>query len=98
LEEMAAAYKSPLSPLVPRPALILVGYIASGLYLLEHATWAHNTGQPDCVSDVEVFRRWTLEGGLVAAIEDVRRVKTASEERMNLSSMIVYAGPLKTRL
>lgn len=87
---MANAYKAPIHPLLPRPALFLFCHVASSLYLLEHAIWAVNTKEPEAQTDVEVFRRWVLEGGLDAALETVRRTKSAQKDRVQLDAAIVY--------
>ncbi|KAF9241123.1 hypothetical protein BU15DRAFT_73601 [Melanogaster broomeanus] len=52
-----------ISPLVPRPALMLVGYAASAAMLLEHAVWSDNTKALERDIDAEVFTRWVNEGG-----------------------------------
>ncbi|KAI1793402.1 acyl-CoA dehydrogenase/oxidase [Ganoderma leucocontextum] len=83
LDEMANAYKAPIHPLVPRPALFLFCHVASSLYLLEQAVWAVNTEEPAVQTDVEVFRRWVLEEGLDAALETVRRTKRAQKDRVD---------------
>ncbi|PIL22483.1 hypothetical protein GSI_15171 [Ganoderma sinense ZZ0214-1] len=90
LDEMTNAYKAPVHPLLPRPALFLFCHVASSLYLLEHAVWAVNTKEPAVQTDIEVFRRWVLEGGLDAALEAVRRTKSAQEDRVHLDAAIVY--------
>lgn len=98
LKELASSYSLPIAPLVPRPALMLAGHLASALYLLEHATWAYTTGQPDSDTDVEVFKRWVLEGGSLAAIEDARLAKTGTEIRSQLNSSIVFGQFPKAKL
>ncbi|KAJ8483477.1 hypothetical protein ONZ51_g4672 [Trametes cubensis] len=83
-------YKAPMPPLVPRPALFLFCHIASSIYLLEHAIWAFKTSEPGYETDLEVFRRWVMEGGLDVALENVRRVKDVSDERVRADATIVY--------
>jgi len=43
--------------------------------------------------DVEVFVRWSVEGGTLAAIYDVKRAKESSGNREMVNSAIVF-GPL----
>ncbi|OBZ71330.1 putative acyl-CoA dehydrogenase AidB [Grifola frondosa] len=90
LDVLADAYAAPIPPLVPRPALFLFCHIASGLYLLEHAIWAHSTAEPTRETDVEVLRRWVTEGGLDVALENVRRAKAAAGSRIQMDANIVY--------
>ena len=87
---LADAYKAPMHPLLPRPALLLFAHTASSLNLLEHAIWAVNAGEPDSATDGEVFRRWVLEGGLDVALENVRRAKNAPHDRVQTDANIVY--------
>ncbi|KAF8895500.1 acyl-CoA dehydrogenase/oxidase [Infundibulicybe gibba] len=63
LAELQVVYKPPIAPLVPRPALMLIGHVTAGLYLLEHAVWAYNSREEGWATDVEVCRRWIAEGG-----------------------------------
>ncbi|RPD62338.1 hypothetical protein L226DRAFT_532644 [Lentinus tigrinus ALCF2SS1-7] len=96
LDALTDAYKAPMHPLLPRPALLLFAHIASSLNLLEHAIWAVNTGEPDSATDVEVFRRWVLESGLDVTLENVRRAKNAPGERVQADTNIVY-GTMNTK-
>lgn len=90
LASLRGAYAAPIAPLVPRPALILFGHIASSLYLLEHTIWANVHDQTSLDCDIEVFRRWIEEGGLHTVIEDVRKAKDASANRAQLDLLLVY--------
>ncbi|KAI0755038.1 acyl-CoA dehydrogenase/oxidase, partial [Daedaleopsis nitida] len=93
LDALADAYKAPMHPLVPRPVLFLFSHVASSAYLLEHTIWAVNTAEPGYQTDVDVFRRWVLEGGLDTALENVRRaLKNAPEDRIQADSDIVYGS------
>lgn len=67
-----------MPPLLPRPALMLFSYTTSALSLLEHAVWAHATGEATAQTDVEVFRRWIEEAGFKAAVDDYVRVSRDS--------------------
>ena len=98
LDELATCYQLPLTPLIPRPALMLMGFVASSSYLLEHATWSHINREVERDSDVEVFRRWVLEGGMVSVIEDVRRAKQRADQRIQSNSVLVFGNPPKAKL
>jgi hypothetical protein len=75
-----------------------MGFVAASSYLLEHAIWSHTDEGAERDTDVEVFRRWVLEGGMVAAIEDVRRVKVGTDPRVQSNSSLVFGGPLRAKL
>ena len=94
LSDLSISYTHPIPPLLPRPALFLFGYVASCLYLLEHAIWANS--EPEGETDVEVLRRWVIEGGFGSAVEEVRRTREMSKERAKADLGIVYGS--KARL
>lgn len=98
MDELATSYKVPIPTLLPRPALLLMGFVASSIFLLEHAVWAFTTGETDNDIDVEVFRRWVLEGGLIAAIEDVKRAKGNNAARVLADSAITFGGFTKAKM
>ncbi|KAF8631036.1 hypothetical protein AX15_002645 [Amanita polypyramis BW_CC] len=98
LEEIVTSYRRPMAPLVPRPALILLGYVASSIYLLEHAIWSYSTGEPTRDVDIEVFMRWTTESGVLAAIADVKKVKQSNGSRETVNSAIVFSKLSKSKL
>ncbi|KAJ3497462.1 hypothetical protein NLJ89_g10346 [Agrocybe chaxingu] len=98
IEELPSCFSQPMKPLIPRPALLLVGAIASSVYLLEHAIWAHNTSEPTKELDVEVFQRWVREGGVEADIQAVSRAKADSGERVSLNSALVFGSREKSKL
>ncbi|PBK97416.1 hypothetical protein ARMGADRAFT_1009434 [Armillaria gallica] len=85
-----SAYKPPISTLMPKYALILLGNIASSLFLLEHAIWSHTTNQDEAQTDSEVFTRWVLEGGLLTAVHDVKIIQAATAEREAANAAIVF--------
>ena len=95
LTSLEDAYKQPVHPLLPRPALFLFAHVASSVYLLEHAVWAVSTSEHESSTNVEVFRRWVLEGGLDATLEDVRRTKKLQVDRARMDSQIVYGSTAK---
>lgn len=98
LDDISTAYQGSIPPLLARPALVLFGYISSSLYLLEHMTWSHSNGEPGRDTDVEVFKRWVEEGGLVHAVEDMKRAKGAGDERAEMDLRIVYGLGCKVKL
>ncbi|KAK0221634.1 acyl-CoA dehydrogenase/oxidase [Armillaria fumosa] len=85
-----SAYTPPILSLVPRHALILLGNVASSLFLLEHAIWSHETNQDEAQTDAEVFTRWVLEGGLLTAVYDVKITQAATAEREAANAAIVF--------
>lgn len=98
LDELSTAYQAPIPTLLPRPALILFGYISASLYLLEHAIWSHNNKEPGNEIDKEVIKRWAVESGMVEAIDDVKRARTSGRERVAMDLKIVYGREAKARL
>lgn len=82
-----------ISPLLPRPSLMLVGYAASAAMLLEHAVWSYDTKTSDRDVDAEVFVRWVNEGGLSSSLREVLEITAGrNEERVSMNSMLAY-GP-----
>jgi hypothetical protein len=98
LSVLKKSYQLPIPSLLPRPALMLMGFVASSTYLLEHAIWSYNHEETERDMDVEVFRRWVLEGGLVATIKDVRRTKLNVDQRVQSNSRIVFEASPRVKL
>ncbi|KJA16474.1 hypothetical protein HYPSUDRAFT_206963 [Hypholoma sublateritium FD-334 SS-4] len=98
IDEISVAYTEPLGPLIPRPALMLVGAIASSLYLLEHAVWAEKQSEPTKDLDAEVFRRWVLESGMEGAIKAIKRAKIDTGARIVLNSALVFGSKRTSKL
>ena len=98
LDELSLSCQLPIEPLVPRPALLLIGHITSSCYLLEHLTWSYSNNEPERYVDIEVFRRWVLEGGTAAVIEDVKCVKQNANQRIQTDSALVFGTPYKAKL
>ncbi|GLB38330.1 putative acyl-CoA dehydrogenase, C-terminal domain [Lyophyllum shimeji] len=98
VSELASSLKKPIAPLVPRPALILAGYVTSSTYLLEHVIWSHTTGEDERETDVEVLRRWILEGGMVPATEDVRRATQDTDARVKADSTMIFGRSSRAKL
>ncbi|GJE98277.1 acyl-CoA dehydrogenase-like protein [Phanerochaete sordida] len=92
LDETRSTYTTRPAPLAARPALMLYAHVTSALYLLEHAVWAHATGEPSAETDVEVFRRWVEECGLEQALQDLARAKAAGAGRPKTDQEIVYGA------
>ncbi|TEB39006.1 acyl-CoA dehydrogenase domain-containing protein [Coprinellus micaceus] len=83
-----------LHPLIHRPGLILVGYLTSSLYLLEHAAWSWTQKTETKDVDVEVVKRWALDNGLKGALEDVQRAMESGDAKIELDKQIAFgAGP-----
>lgn len=82
LEIIIQALTPPVHVLAPRPVFFLLGYLASSLYLLEHAIWS---GEHD---DADILRNW-VEDGMVKAKEDVHRLK---ETDVPLLERLVYGS------
>ncbi|KAI0685807.1 acyl-CoA dehydrogenase/oxidase [Cytidiella melzeri] len=96
LEEVSRSYTPPIPPLLPRPALFAFSYVASALYLLEHATWAWKIGERTVDVDIDIFRRWVEEGGLCSAVRDVRRARSADHQRIEMDAKMVYGDELQS--
>ncbi|KAH7922943.1 hypothetical protein BV22DRAFT_1036936 [Leucogyrophana mollusca] len=96
IRDIQAIYRGTdrMAPLVPRPALLLLGYIASSAFLLEHAIWSWSTNNAERETDVEVFRRWVIEGGMVAVMQDVHIARGSTKERLTTNTAIVYGVKL----
>jgi hypothetical protein len=96
LVELSTTYTKQISPLVPRPALLLVGSIASSTYLLEHAIWSYTQKESEAELDVEVFNRWIVQSGLEANILEVSKAKDAgrTQERVKTNKKLVFGTKL----
>jgi hypothetical protein len=77
---------------------MLMGFVASSTYLLEHAIWSYNHGEAERDTDVDVFQRWVLEGGIVATIEDIRRIKQNVDQRVQSNSRLVFGASSRAKL
>ena len=94
-EEFALSFRQPMPSLLPRPALMLAGVVSTSIYLLEHAVWSFTTNEASLAVDIEIFKRWVIEGDTVSAIASVRRAKKHSGQRININSTIVFGHPTK---
>ena len=77
---------------------MLTGFMASSTFLLEHAIWASVSGEPTREGDIEVFQRWAVEGGMLAAIDDVRRARQDVEVRATNNLRMVFGESLRAKL
>jgi len=98
IEEFASSFQQPMPLLLPRPALLLAGVVTSSIYLLEHAIWSFTANEASLEVDIEVFRRWVIEGDTVAAIASVRRAKKSASKRVEINSTIVFGAATKSKL
>ncbi|KAG7088385.1 hypothetical protein E1B28_012386 [Marasmius oreades] len=98
LNHLSSTYENPIPTLMPRPALMLMGYTTSSLLLLEHTIWSSTTMQPERETDITVLCRWIEEGGLSSAIEDVKRVEKNSRNREIEDSAIVFGRAVNPKL
>jgi len=99
LLELESCYLQPIDPLIPRPALMLVGAVASCIYLLEHAIWSYKNSELTKELDSEVFRRWVLEGEVEGAHQAVRCIRTGdSQNRAQLNAQLAFGGVVGSKL
>lgn len=92
LSQFTSAFTKPVSPLVPRPGIMLFGYMTAALYLLEHAVWSHVNNEPEREIDAEAFTRWIEEVGMDTAVKEVQTMKHAGEARIKKNVAFVYGG------
>jgi len=92
LTQFTSAFAKPVAPLVPRPGIMLFGYMTAALYLLEHAVWSHVTNEPEKDIDAEAFTRWIEEAGMDTAVKEVQKMKQAGEARIKRNAALVYGG------
>ncbi|KAJ7687739.1 hypothetical protein B0H17DRAFT_1069592 [Mycena rosella] len=77
------------NPLLPRSILTLFAYVASGLFLLEHAVWARAHHESSADIDRDVFERWVEEGGLKGTLEEIAGLEKGVEERIRSNERLV---------
>ncbi|KAJ7220807.1 acyl-CoA dehydrogenase NM domain-like protein [Mycena pura] len=96
LSALPSLFRKTRNPLLPRSILTLFAHVASALFLLEHAVWARNNGEPDAAVDGAVFVRWVEEGGMKGTLEEIagldRDGEESVEERIRENEMVVGAG------
>jgi hypothetical protein len=90
LTAIQKVHVTPTKELTARPALLLFGFVAAAVYLLEHANWAVKYNEPSWESDVEVFLRWVLEDGFRQALDALLRASHANEEKSRMDRRIVF--------
>jgi hypothetical protein len=94
INELSTTYDFPPSPLVPRPALLLIGSIASSIYLLEHAIWSYAQKEPEADVDIEVFNRWVVRSGLEGYVEEVKRAKGVGKAGIEANERMVFGAKM----
>ncbi|GAA5914986.1 hypothetical protein JCM8208_005023 [Rhodotorula glutinis] len=79
----SAADRLASNPRLPRPFLLLVGFLASTTYLVEQALWSAHARRPEAQLDAWVVERWVRDGKAVEAAAAVERVlgESAGEAR-----------------
>ena len=86
---------SPPSSLSPRPALFLLGYIASSTAMLEHTAWsASHRSKVEHEADIDTLIRWVKHGGLAATQEELSAVATFNHKN---NERLVYGGGVAAR-
>jgi hypothetical protein len=97
LQVFVDALTPPIMPLAPRAIFFLLGYLASSIYLLEHAAWsAHQRPKEEHDTDVETLVKWVREGGLTKAKEDVLMIRRTDEgERRRFNERLLYGARTK---
>ncbi|KAJ7496701.1 acyl-CoA dehydrogenase NM domain-like protein [Mycena latifolia] len=88
--QLPSLFKRTVNPLLPRSLLVLLGHVASSVYLLEHAIWAQDHGEPSTKIDWDKFSRWVEEGSLKAAVAAVEVLGTGTEDRIEYNRGHVY--------
>ena len=92
IAEFTSAFTKPIAPLVPRPGIMLFGYVTAALYLLEHAVWSHENNDAEKEVDADAFVRWVEEAGMESAVKEVQKMKHAGDERVKKNAALVYGG------
>ncbi|KIK52061.1 hypothetical protein GYMLUDRAFT_208261 [Collybiopsis luxurians FD-317 M1] len=98
LDSLLAAFLHPIPPLIARPALMFMGYMASSIYLLEHAIWSNTRGEEEYDVDAEVFRRWVHDGGFAALEKELDRARPELKSVDALNSTIVFRRSTQAKL
>lgn len=83
------------SALSSRPALFLLGYIASSTTMLDHTAWSvshRSTAEREV--DVHTLTRWVKYGGLAAAQEELSIVAAFNRE---VGERLVYGGKAEAK-
>ena len=99
VEKLSSIFAATMaSELLPRATLLLFGHTSSALSLLEHATWAYKTNEPESEtrSHILVFTRWVEEFGLQALLEDCARLAADVTRRIRDDQLIVYSRDRKS--
>ncbi|KAK7033858.1 acyl-CoA dehydrogenase NM domain-like protein [Favolaschia claudopus] len=94
VEQLPSIFEKSANPLLPRSLIILLGHVASSIYLLEHAMWARQHGESTAAVDWDRFSRWVDEGSLKAAMSAVDLVGAGMEDRMEINQAHVYRAKM----
>ncbi|KAJ7125290.1 hypothetical protein C8R44DRAFT_618965, partial [Mycena epipterygia] len=90
INQLPSFFEKTTNPLIPRSLLVLLGDVASSIYLHEHAIWAQSHGEARAAVDWDKFSHWIQEESLTAAVSAVRVLGTAGEERIKDNRTYVY--------
>ncbi|KAF7371111.1 Acyl-CoA dehydrogenase NM domain-like protein [Mycena sanguinolenta] len=90
INQLPSLFRKTFNPLLPRSLLILLGHVASSVYLLEHAIWSRDHGEPSAMIDWDRFSRWVDEGSLKTAIYAVEVLDSETESRLKVNKAHVY--------
>lgn len=77
---------------------MFMGYIASSVYLLEHAIWSHIRGEDGFATDADVFVRWVYDSGFGAVEQEVDRTRSESKLADATNSAIVFGQRVHAKL
>lgn len=92
IAELVTSLTAPVAPLVSRPALLLMGYLTSSVFLLEHVIWSEQNDTAEYSMEVESFRRWVMEDGLERTLRDVRLARMCDEEERSTMDLRMAFG------
>lgn len=93
-----------VDPRLARPLLYLIGYIASSIYLIEQASWSHQTREEEGNGEVDrvVVVRWVEAGPARETSKSIKQVLSADEEtrrrERRMDGAIVYAKTRNSKL
>jgi len=94
LHALVTSLNSP-SPLSPRPALFLLGYIASSTAMLEHTAWStSHRAKNDHEVDINALIRWVKHSGLAGAQEELSTVAVFDHK---INESLVYGSGVERK-
>ncbi|KAJ7195987.1 acyl-CoA dehydrogenase NM domain-like protein [Mycena rebaudengoi] len=89
ISDLPTLFRKTHNPFLARPLLTLFAQIASAVFLLEHAVWAHQSHEPSASTDWAVFERWVNEGGMKSTAQDIAGLEHGVEERIKVNQKMV---------